>query len=1064
MRILVDLQVCQSESRHADRARYSLSLCKALARHQGGDEVWALLNNQFPESVRDIRLRLDGLIPSDRVIVFSPPVLTAANGRRQIWRRLAAEIIRESVIGRIRPDVVHSGNLFEGLDDGVVSAVTGFDPTICTSVSIYDTPPFSAPGLKHASQSTTEEGLRRLQSLKDFDVVLAATGYAREKAVWELQVDPEAITNISFGYEDRFHQLAVSPRTASELLERLGIRESFIFCHTEEPESGQSIAQLVEGFAALPKQLREQHPLFISQVVSEPARRKIRSRARAAGVGEGEVLIADQLSEEDLPVLYNLCALFVFAGRSADLPLAAVEAMACGAPVIGARQTSLSEAVGRDDALFDTGDSGFITQALLRGLADSGFRSSLVEHGLRRSKTFSWGTSACLALDAFRALQERSTNRAQPPARGHADRPCLAFMSPLSLDRTGMADYSTQLLPQLARYYDVEVVSDQPAIFDLLPAGSVPVRSVAWFEENRHRYTRLLYQMGDSDSHVQMLRLLERHPGVVVLHDFFLGELMDRMDPGGEAPGTLEAELLWSHGYAALRALSDEGRDVVKLRFPCNRSVVERALGVIVESPADIDLAHKWYGDCDRYFSLVPLLLKAKDQNPAQVGEIYRDAIERFYSEHPLAWQLRMTESIASVESPTRPNDSDIKAVARSVAACKRPLGPRQLFVDVSSLVEHDPRTGIQRVTRSILREMLCSPPRGFRVEPVYGAEGRYYYARDFSLGVILAPEAVKLPDVPIDAYQGDLFLGLDLAIETVEDCRSELAQLRNRGVHLAWVIYDLLPIYLADRFAKPMRDGFLRWFETVTELGDSLVAISRSVELEINAWLEASGKQDTAKPRTGFFHLGADIHKSAPTCGLPSDAESLLGIVGGFPTFLMVGTVEPRKGHEQVVGAFENLWERGIAANLVIVGKQGWMVDSLAGRLRRHPERGHRFHWLEDVSDEYLEKIYSSCTALIAASEGEGFGLPLIEAAQHRLPIIARDIPVFREVAQDHAYYFSTVQGDSLADCIRDWLALDARGAAPSSEAIKWLTWKESKENLVAALLPDSTVGHSHG
>ena len=56
---------------------------------------------------------------------------------------------------------------------------------------------------------------------------------------------------------------------------------------------------------------------------------------------------------------------------------------------------------------------------------------------------------------------------------------------------------------------------------------------------------------------------------------------------------------------------------------------------------------------------------------------------------------------------------------------------------------------------------------------------------------------------------------------------------------------------------------------------------------------------------------------------------------------------------------------------------------------------------WLEGISDEYLDKVYAASTCLIAASEGEGFGLPLIEAAQHKLPIIARDIPVFREVVR---------------------------------------------------------------
>lgn len=53
----------------------------------------------------------------------------------------------------------------------------------------------------------------------------------------------------------------------------------------------------------------------------------------------------------------------------------------------------------------------------------------------------------------------------------------------------------------------------------------------------------------------------------------------------------------------------------------------------------------------------------------------------------------------------------------------------------------------------------------------------------------------------------------------------------------------------------------------------------------------------------------------------------------------LSARTLEPRKGHAQVLDAFEQLWPLGVDANLVIVGKQGWMVDELVARLRSHLE-----------------------------------------------------------------------------------------------------------------------------
>jgi glycosyltransferase involved in cell wall biosynthesis len=129
-------------------------------------------------------------------------------------------------------------------------------------------------------------------------------------------------------------------------------------------------------------------------------------------------------------------------------------------------------------------------------------------------------------------------------------------------------------------------------------------------------------------------------------------------------------------------------------------------------------------------------------------------------------------------------------------------------------------------------------------------------------------------------------------------------------------------------------------------------------------------------------------------------------------------------------------------------------MVSTLIERLNHHPELGKRLIWLEGISDEYLDKVYAACTCLIIASEGEGFGLPLIEAAQRNLPIIARDIPVFREVAAEHAFYFKGLEPEQLAIVIQHWLTLYANETHILSNAMPWQTWKQSAEKLLFNIL----------
>jgi glycosyltransferase involved in cell wall biosynthesis len=172
------------------------------------------------------------------------------------------------------------------------------------------------------------------------------------------------------------------------------------------------------------------------------------------------------------------------------------------------------------------------------------------------------------------------------------------------------------------------------------------------------------------------------------------------------------------------------------------------------------------------------------------------------------------------------------------------------------------------------------------------------------------------------------------------------------------------------------------------------------------------------------------------------------------LPSFLMVGTLEPRKGHAQALEAFEQLWAQGENVALVVVGLPGWMTDVLQRRIRHHDELGKRLFWFMQASDALVEKLYATCTVLLASSQGEGFGLPLVEAARHGLPVLARDMPIFREVAGTHATYFSGLDAASLASAVREWLAAQQRGDTPAVAGMPAVTWSESAAQLVHLML----------
>lgn len=384
--------------------------------------------------------------------------------------------------------------------------------------------------------------------------------------------------------------------------------------------------------------------------------------------------------------------------------------------------------------------------------------------------------------------------------------------------------------------------------------------------------------------------------------------------------------------------------------------------------------------------------------------------------------------------------------VAQALEYNQPPGYNQHLFMDVTVVARNDLRTGIQRVVRALLREFIISPPEGYRIVPIYlDPEGTYRYAHRFMLKMLGQPLGC-LEDQVVQVHANDIYLGIDLHTTTMVRHASVYEEWRKRGVRIINVLYDLLPVRSPQWFPAMVEPDFTAWARHIAQNSDGVLAISRTVAEDFSAWVDEQGinLQRQVPLDIGWFHLGSDLEASVPSTGFPDDAEQVLGRISGAPSFLMVGTVEPRKGHAQTLAAFEQLWAEGNDYNLVIVGKEGWHVEEVAEQLRQNPRLGQQLFWLEGISDEYLEQIYPHCLALIAASEGEGFGLPLIEAARHHIPVIARDIPVFREVGGVGAYFFAADTPEKLATAIQAWLTL-APENRPDPSQIKCQTWKES-------------------
>lgn len=376
-----------------------------------------------------------------------------------------------------------------------------------------------------------------------------------------------------------------------------------------------------------------------------------------------------------------------------------------------------------------------------------------------------------------------------------------------------------------------------------------------------------------------------------------------------------------------------------------------------------------------------------------------------------------------------------------------REVGTRpRLLVDVSAIIMHDAQTGIQRVVRAVWSELRARHGEGFDVVPVFAtARSGYCYAPLDFLHEATDPTCGE----PVRARPGDRFLGLDFAAQFIPKYRAQLRAWRAAGASVHLIIYDLLPLIRPEWFTRAAVAHYRRWFDVLVRDADQAICISQQVASDLRDRLNMQAAD--RRPEIAFLGMGGDIAASHPSTGLGEKVMTLLGRMRFRPAILMVGTIEPRKGYDAALAAFEYLWKTSAndAPDLVIVGKPGWKTAKLQQRIANHPELGTRLHWLDDVSDEGLCRLYDAARGVLMASYGEGFGLPLLEAVLHQRFVLARNLQVFREQGLPNVVYFDDDRREPLS---RSILQLAALGQNKPSLTAKLPSWPTS----VNALLVD--------
>ncbi len=1231
LRFLFDLRATQTaSSRNRGVGRYSQAFFETFAAKETAANIYALTSQALPAPDLAFQnparlLRMPAL----------PDWYTERDFLGGAQDSLDA-IAYNSFAQTIKPDVIHISHAFEDFQDRIpLPNLKLKSPGQIISATLYDLIPLRFQEHYFKDDTFKRWYLARTAWLRQVDLLLAISESTRQDAIELLGIEPACIVTIHGGVDPIFKPSIENAKAA--LQKRYPISERVVL-YTGGDEYRKNISGAIHAFAKIPKNVRQNTSFFIICAVSDYQKKAYLKEALALGLTEQDIHFTGFIPEEDLAAFYNVCDVFVFPSKYEGLGLPVIEAMSCGAPVIGSNNSSIREIIQRKDALFDANSAESMAGLMTKVLTDTAFKNELKSYGLERAQHYSWKETAECARNAFKeALAIKQEAGIQAASHGWLPKKRLAMLTPLPPSKSGIADYNAQFLPYLAKYFDIDLYVEGYTVKDANLTSAFHIFDVNDFAKVASSYDAILYAMGNSPFHAHMVPLLTRFPGIVELHDAYLSGLFSYID-FNLGSGNYINDVLEAHGscarhyFAPFKKHANPIHDSM-VHLPCTKKILDHAIGLISYTPFSLETAKNHYPegwlapyqtipqmaltqqpiDIDtrnhikKELGLEPnsfiittfghviwtkcgdQLIEAFAQSHLDeksnvylifAGEMLKDdfgnkllqiiqqsnvthriRITGFLAEETYEKYLRVTDLAIQLRKNCRggtskgvldclryqvpvmvnndasykdyPDDIVIKlnanpstdeisaaltyfadpsalksyisrswhyvktehnptrcaamyagtihefmerqkttrldfwahAFAPYINTCNAPavtaqmaeawlnnltaapIHKHRLLIDVSHIAKSDHGTGIQRVVREIVTHLYCMDSPGVEVIAVHLQNGEFHIAHEWarSHGLLAAKESAHPQSVQFQP--GDQLLMLDSSWERYDEFYQVFAQARNASVPIITVIYDILPILLPGSFVAGGTEWFTGWLQKALSQSDKLLCISKATANDVISYIKNNQLTHSIQA-IDYWHLGSDFAKKekAATDRTTSAIK--------HPYLLMVGTLEPRKSHALALETMEKLWEQGINFNLCIAGKKGWMVDDLMEKINFHPLLNQKLFFIEAATDEEITTLYTHAAGLLFLSIGEGFGLPLVEAANHGIPILCSDLPIFREIAGEYATYLDIQNKIHLVQQIKDWCQHHNTGKLPDTSNMPRLSWKQSAETLLNLML----------
>jgi glycosyltransferase involved in cell wall biosynthesis len=248
-------------------------------------------------------------------------------------------------------------------------------------------------------------GMAIVRTARQARAIITVSEATRRDVIDLLGIAPDRVTAIHSGVDPEQFR-AVPASQAALVLQRHRLPRRF-FLHVGGFSPIKNTERIVEAFADAGREpaLRDVGLVFAGHKTAHFA--DTLAATQRLGVSD-RVVFTGYFPSEDLPTLYSAALALVYPSVIEGFGFPILEAFACATPVITSDRTSLPEVAGNAAVLVDPESTAALAAAMVRIVVDDGLRTTLIDRGVKRVKSFTWERTAAQTLDVYRQALERT--------------------------------------------------------------------------------------------------------------------------------------------------------------------------------------------------------------------------------------------------------------------------------------------------------------------------------------------------------------------------------------------------------------------------------------------------------------------------------------------------------------------------------------------------------------------------------------------------------------------------------------------------------------------------------